>query len=372
MIVNRPFSSWGKVCVVLNVHSSHRYHQECIQDADILKTTIEKLATRIDVMADSAIQVRMNENKHIMWKIVHAVIFLAKQSLPFRGDVEDLNLSKKPGNFLALLKTFAETDKVLFSHHRSPRAKNATYISPRSRNEIINVIGYDVILANINAEIKTAQYFSVLADEVSCHNVEHLPICLRYVNGECNVREEFVAFVKLDQVRATDIADAIIECVENLGLSLSDLRGHGYDGAATISGYRAGVQANICVKQPKAHYTHCAGHSLNLAILNSCSVPPIRNCIDHIKSINLWIKYSAKSKGVLREVVSQGSNASSRASLLNIYITRWVENIDGWERFSLAHPFKSKCVRLCYMETIVFRFIVMDGHQKTKKMHLLT
>ena len=49
-------------------------------------------------------------------------------------------------------------------------------------------------------------------------------------------------------------------------------------------------------------------YSLNLAILNSYSVPPIRNCIDHIKSITLWIKYSAKRKGVLREVVSQGTN----------------------------------------------------------------
>ena len=131
---------------------------------------------------------------------------------------------------------------------------------------------------------ETAQYFSVLADEVSCHNVEHLPICLLYVDGECNIREEFVAFVKLDRVRATDIANAIIECVENLGLSLSDLRWQGYDGAATMSGCRAGVQAKIRKKQLKALYTHCAGHSLYLAILNSCSVPPIRNCIDHIKS----------------------------------------------------------------------------------------
>ena len=29
----------------------------------------------------------------------------------------------------------------------------------------------------------------------------------------------------------------------------------------------------------------------------------------------------------------------SRVPLLNTCITRWVENIDGWERFSLAHPF---------------------------------
>ena len=149
------------------------------------------------MMANSTIQVRMNENKHIMWQVVCAVIFLAKQGLPFLGDIEDLNLNKNPGNFLALLIIFAEIDS-LFSHLNTPRAKNATYISPKSQNEIINVIGYDVILANIIAEIKTAQYFSVLTDEVSCHNVEHLPICLRYVDGECNIHEEFVAFVKLD------------------------------------------------------------------------------------------------------------------------------------------------------------------------------
>ena len=47
-----------------------------------------------------------------------------------------------------------------------------------------------------------------------------------------------------------------------------------------MSGKNAGVQALIRQKQPKALYTHCAGHSLNLAIATSCSVPIIRNCIE--------------------------------------------------------------------------------------------
>ena len=141
-----------------------------------------------------------------------------------------------------------------------------------------------MILADIVAEVKNSKYVSVLADEVSCHNVEHLLLWFRFLDGECNIREE------LERVRATDIADAIIECLENLGLSLSDLRGQGYDGASTMSGVRFCVQARIRERQPKALYTHCAGHSLNLAILNSCTVPPIRNCIDHIKSFILCQK----------------------------------------------------------------------------------
>ena len=84
-LARSPFSSWVKLSVVLNTHSSLYYHQECIQDADILMTTIEKPKTRIDVTVDSAIQVRMNENKHIMWQIVRAVIFFGYSGSPSSG-----------------------------------------------------------------------------------------------------------------------------------------------------------------------------------------------------------------------------------------------------------------------------------------------
>ena len=96
-------------------------------------------------MANSDIQMRMDENRHIIRQIVHAILFLRKQGLPFRGDNEDFNITKNPGNFLALLKCFSESDYILFDHLNKPRAKNATYISPRFQNEIINVIGHDII-----------------------------------------------------------------------------------------------------------------------------------------------------------------------------------------------------------------------------------
>ena len=182
---------------------------------------------------------------------------------------------------------------------------------------------------------------------MSCHNVEHLPICIRFVDSECNIREKFIAFIKLWRVRAVDISNAIIKSLENIGLSLSNLYGQEYDGASTMSGARAGVQERICEKQPKAIYTHCAGHLLNLAIGNSCLVPAIRNCIDRVKGVTLWVKKSAKREGLLKAIVTKGisSHPSSRTPLFNVCITYWVENIDGWERwerFSLAHPFMIK------------------------------
>ena len=51
---------------------------------------------------------------------------------------------------------------VLHDHLNKPKAKNATYLSPRSQNEIISVIGYDIIQANIISEVKEAMFSQFL------------------------------------------------------------------------------------------------------------------------------------------------------------------------------------------------------------------
>ena len=162
---------------------------------------------------------------------------------------------------MALLKDHGTTDDVLFKRLNSSRAKNANYLSPITQKDIMNGIGYDLIITNSISEVKDATFYSVFADEVTSNNIEHLPICVRFLDRDFNIKEELVALLKLARVRAVDIADAITETLTNLGLSLDGLRGHGYDGASTMSGAKSGVQARMRGKQPKAIYTHCAGHS---------------------------------------------------------------------------------------------------------------
>ena len=109
-----------------------------------------------------------------------------------------------------------------------------------------------MIVSNIISDVKNTKYFTVLADEVSCHNVA---ICLRFVDDKNEIREEVITFVKLERVRANDIANAIIQSLEGFGLSLDGLRGQGYDGASTMSGQKGGVQAKIRSKQPWTCWT---------------------------------------------------------------------------------------------------------------------
>ena len=100
----------------------------------------------------------------------------------------------------------------------------------------------------------------------------------------------------MERVCAVNIELAITGLLADLGFSLDDLRGQGYDGASTMSGEKSGVQRRIMEKQPKAMYTHCAGHSLNLVIAQACADPCIRNYVSVIKAITLWIKASPKEK----------------------------------------------------------------------------
>ena len=60
-----------------------------------------------------------------------------------------------------------------------------------------------------------------MADEVFSHNVEHMALCLCYVDESCDIQEKFVALLKSERVRANDITNAIVSTLKYLGLSLA-------------------------------------------------------------------------------------------------------------------------------------------------------
>ena len=94
-------------------------------------------------------------------------------------------------------------------------------------------------------EIRSTPYYTILADEVESHNVEHLAICARFVDKHSNVREEFLAFITLNRITGEQIANAILRFLEENDIPVANMRGQGYDGASNMSSERVGVQARI-------------------------------------------------------------------------------------------------------------------------------
>ena len=93
---------------------------------------------------------------------------------------------------------------------------------------------------------------------------------LRYVDPESSfIREDLVTFLECDSGTTGEaLADLILGFVTN-HLDPSKMRGQAYDGASNMSGKRSGTAARISSRYPLALYTHCASHSLNLAVVAS-------------------------------------------------------------------------------------------------------
>ena len=133
-----------------------------------------------------------------------------RQCIALRGDVEKLNTPGNPGNFLSLLQLIARYNPTLHEHLSAPTMKCVTHMSPQTQNELLEIIGKHIILRDIVSEIVKSKYYSVLADEVTSHNTEHLALCARFVDAGGDIREEFLTFQKLQRITGQCIAERIV------------------------------------------------------------------------------------------------------------------------------------------------------------------
>ena len=125
-------------------------------------------------------------------------------------------------------------------------------MSPKIQNEILEVIGKHILLRDLLEEVRQAKFYAVLADEVVSSNIEHLAVCIRFVDAGRNIREEFLTFQQLTRITGKHIAEAIIKFLQDNGLQVENIRGQGYDGASNMSSSRTGVQGRIQEVAPLA------------------------------------------------------------------------------------------------------------------------
>ena len=70
------------------------------------------------------------------------------------------------------------------------------------------------------------------------------------------------------------------------GIQPSKLVGMGFDGAATFSGAKTGVQARLKKNSPQALYVHCHCHMLQLACVQTANhTPGIEHVIQDINDL---------------------------------------------------------------------------------------
>ena len=104
-----------------------------------------------------------------------------------------------------------------------------------------------------------------MADECTgVTTIEELTICCRWV--ESGVPEEnFIEILPLKKANAESIYSALVEYCREKNIQLGRLIGMGFDGAATFSGDKTGVQRRLKELSPHALFVHCRWASVQAA-----------------------------------------------------------------------------------------------------------
>ena len=107
------------------------------------------------------------------------------------------------------------------------------------------------LLRSTVKKVSTTKWFSLLADETrDVSNREQLTICLRWVDENFDINEDFIGLVKLTDTKASifSIKDVLLR----LGLLMNRCRAQGYDGASNFMGHMNGVAKNFLDEIPQA------------------------------------------------------------------------------------------------------------------------
>ncbi|XP_074289720.1 uncharacterized protein LOC141615004 [Silene latifolia] len=325
-LVSGGFNNWAHLGERLKQHETSVEHVNSM-------TTWYELRSRlgnnkaIDGAAQKHSQKEKEYWKNVLIRFISIVKFLGKRNLAFRGSNEKLYETSN-GNFLGLVEMLGEFDLVIQEHVSRITSKDTQYhyLGHRIQNELINLLASN-IKSVIIKKIKQAKYFSVILDctpDIS-HN-EQMSMILRYVDNSLDdfiVEESFLGFLHVNDTTGLGLFDALQNELKSLDLDIDNIRGQGYDNGSNMKGKHQGVQKRLLDLNPRAFYTPCGCHSLNLAlcdIANTCV--KATDFFGIIQQIYTLFAHSTKRWQILKDNV-KGLTPKQLSA------TRWESRIDS-------------------------------------------
>ena len=209
-------TNWKNAIRAIRKHSAAYFHINCMR---LWKCYMEQISVSMLSTCEVELSQRQQEiefNRTVVYRLIDIIKFLAQHNLSFRGHRECLQ---------------AKYDPVLKKHLENSK-QNCHYLSPNIQNEFVSLLA-DGIVDKIIVQVKEAQFFTRLLDETSdVSRQEQVSFILWYVNGNGKIEEHFIGVIAVKQTDHETLVLAIREVFRKHGLSLDNLRGQGYDGAA--------------------------------------------------------------------------------------------------------------------------------------------
>ena len=158
-----------------------------------------------------------------------------------------------------MIEWYSERNEEISKVVQQNAPGNNQLTSPKIQKGLIHACASQITIAILN-DIGN-KFFSLMVDEARDSSVkEQMGVVLRYVNENECVIEQFLAIVHVLDTSAESLKKAIDTLFVQHSLSLSKLRGQGYDGASNISGKFKWLKYLILQKNQCAIYVHYFSH----------------------------------------------------------------------------------------------------------------
>ena len=309
--ISRGFKNWNDATCVFRCHELSACHKEAVERVVTLPATTK----HVGELLSSTLAEDRKKNRLMLLHIFGVVRFLGRQGLAFRGSTLS---SEADSNFFQLLHLLSENDQQLACWLKK---KTNKYTAPDMQNEMLKVMSL-IILHEIAFKIRNRP-FTIMVDETTDASVEEqCVVVIRWIDDGLEAHEDFVGMYVTASTDANSIVALIKDSLLRMNLSLAQCRGQCYDGAAVMQGCRNGVAVQILREEPRALFTHCYGHSLNLACQDSIrAIKPIKNALDIAFELSKLLKYSSKRNAQFKNI--QAEIAPEQPGFRTLCPTRW-------------------------------------------------
>ena len=165
------------------------------------------------------------------------------------------------------------------------------------------------IRSEIVKKIKNSKYFSVILDcTPDASYQEQMSLIIRYVDSSSShvcIEESFLGFLDVNDTTGQGLFDVLENELKLLDLDIDDVRGQGYDNGSNMKGKYQGVQKKLLDVNPRAFYSACGCHSLNLTLC------------DMAKSCGKAIDFF----GIIQHIYTTFANSTKKWQILKDNIT---------------------------------------------------
>jgi hypothetical protein len=132
-----------------------------------------------------------------------------------------------------------------------------------------------------------------------------------------------MGFLEVNDTTGQGIFDVLEEELKNLGLDIDNIRGQGYDNGSNIKGKHQGVQKKLLDINPRAFYSACGCHSLNLTLCDMAKAcGKAKDFFGIIQRIYTTFAKSTKKWQILKDNITG-------LTLKSVSSTRWESRVDS-------------------------------------------